>query len=108
MYEVNGMRHLVPLSIPEVALTKDQLDEQLIRYRAGANLRVLYDPKQTDNIELEFAQPMRSFVFPLALLATGLALLTYVFITAARDGAFHCASLWNGSSRSACVLFRLR
>ena len=87
---------MVRLSIPEVAITKEQLDEQLMRYRAGATLRVLYDPNRTDDIELEFAEPMRSYVLPLALLATGLALLMYVFVTAARDGAFHCASCGNG------------
>jgi hypothetical protein len=99
-YEVNGKGHLVPLSIPEVAITQEQLDEQLMRYRAGATVRVLYDPKRTDDIELEFAEPMRSYVLPLALLATGLALLMYVFVTAARDGAFHCASCGTGVPES--------
>jgi hypothetical protein len=89
-YLVNGESHVVPLSIPEVASSREELNDLLLRYRAGATLRVFYDPARPDDIEVDFASKQRYYLRPLVLLGIGLLCLLFILIVVMRDGRYHC------------------
>jgi hypothetical protein len=95
-YLVDGSAHIIPISIPEVAASREQLEELMMRYRPGVSLQILYDPRHPEDIDLQFADSSRLYVTPTLLLGLGLALLTYVFVMAARDGAYQCVSCGMG------------
>jgi hypothetical protein len=98
-YLVNGQSHVVPLSIPEVASTREELNDLLLRYRAGATLRVFYDPARPDDVDVDFASQQRFYLKPLLLLGMGLLSLLFILIVMLREGRYHCMACGIGVAR---------
>ncbi|HYP06779.1 MAG TPA: DUF3592 domain-containing protein [Bryobacteraceae bacterium] len=96
LYLVHGERHMVTASMPEVAGSREELDDQLRRYRPGATLPIVYDPAETRRFELDFGSPAHIYRTPAVLLGIGLLSLVYVIVAAMSDGRYHCAACGTG------------
>ena len=99
-YIVNEQMRSVPLSVPEVASTREELREQLIRYSPGTTIRVLHRPDRQDDVEWEIAGSIGFLTTPLLLLGLGLALLTTVFVAATRQGGRQCGACGTAVAKS--------
>jgi hypothetical protein len=104
-FTAGGKPYSPPLSIPEVAFSREELADQLRRYSPGSTLRILYDPVNPDDIELEGAESSNYLLGPLMLLGFGLLFLSYVIVMAARDGRYYCAACGTGVGESHACCF---
>jgi hypothetical protein len=95
-YTVGRRVYSIPVSLREVANSRSEADAQVLRYPPGSMVRVYYDSANPEDMEVDIGRADRFYVWPLVLLAFGLASLTVFLVSVARDGKYHCAQCGNG------------
>jgi hypothetical protein len=95
-FTAEGQRYTIPLSVPEVAFSTEELNDQLRRFSPGTALRILYDPLNPEDVQFEAGESNVYLLRPLTLLGCGLLCLSAVFVMIARDGRYHCAVCGTG------------
>lgn len=95
-YTLGGRLYSVPVSLREVAKSRSEANDQVLRYRPGSIVRVYVDTANPEDMEVDIGRAQRFYVWPLVLLGFGLASLTVFLVLVARDGKYQCAQCGNG------------